>query len=488
MVNVVCALTGITTMKAQNKAPRCKQRGILAEFRRSQPASALPSFGAVHLAIHPCGKSQGILAKANKTFGDETTFLKQHTSAVILTESNGKAKIAVSPKLQGRVLTSTAAGDTGLSFGWINRALISSGKTDLHINAYGGEDRFWLGPEGGQFSIFFKKDAPFDLDHWFTPAAIDTESFDLVTKSNDRIQMKKNIRLENYSGSVFELRVNREVIVLEGKDAVKLLNVELPVNKKLGLRQLKTVAGLGEAGPGSSRFAEPATQDKPTPATTLKLLDLQLVAYQSNNRITNTGKTGWDKSTGMLSIWILGMFNPSPSTIIVIPYKTGDEQELGPIVNDAYFGKVPADRLVIGKNALFFKGDGQYRGKIGLTPGRAKAVFGSYDPDNKVLTIVQYTKPEGVGDYVNSMWEIQKDLFRGDTINSYNDGPPKPGAKPLGPFYELETSSPAAALEPGKSTEHVHRTFHLQGDDQRLNRIARSVLGVGVDEIKKAFK
>jgi len=25
------------------------------------------SFGAVHLAIHPCGKPQGILAKANKT-------------------------------------------------------------------------------------------------------------------------------------------------------------------------------------------------------------------------------------------------------------------------------------------------------------------------------------------------------------------------------------------------------------------------------------
>jgi hypothetical protein len=27
-----------------------------------------------------------------------------------------------------------------------------------HINVFGGEDRFWLGPEGGQFSIFFAKD------------------------------------------------------------------------------------------------------------------------------------------------------------------------------------------------------------------------------------------------------------------------------------------------------------------------------------------
>ena len=41
--------------------------------------------------------------------------------------------------------------------------------------------------------------------------------------------------------------------------------------------------------------------------------------------------------------------------------------------------------------------------------------------------------------------------------------PPAPGAKPLGPFYELETSSPAAALPPGQHLRHVHRTFHLQG-------------------------
>jgi len=35
-------------------------------LRHSQPAFALTSFGAVHLAIHPCGQPRGILAKANK--------------------------------------------------------------------------------------------------------------------------------------------------------------------------------------------------------------------------------------------------------------------------------------------------------------------------------------------------------------------------------------------------------------------------------------
>lgn len=379
-----------------------------------------------------------------RTFSDDIKFLNRHTDAVILTDGAGKAKIAVSPALQGRVLTSTAAGNDDSSFGWINRALISSGKKDPHINVYGGEDRFWLGPEGGQYAVFFNKGAPFDMAHWFTPAPINTEPFELITKSRGRIQLKKDIRLENYSGTVFELRVDREIALCESKEAAKLLNLDLPAN-------------------------------------------INSVTYQSNNRITNTGKNGWDKNTGLLSIWILGMFNATPSTTIVIPYQAGSEQELGPIVNDSYFGKVPAARLVIGGNALFFKGDSQYRSKIGLTPGRAKAVFGSYATDNKVLTIVQYTKPAGVVDYVNSMWEMQAEPFRGDVINSYNDGAPGPGAKPLGPFYELETSSPAAALAPGQSMEHVHRTFHLQGAEKDLDQIARVILDVSIDETKKAF-
>ena len=56
-----------------------------------------------------------------------------------------------------------AAGDTGASFGWINRQLIASGKLLPHMNAFGGEDRFWMGPEGGQFSIFFAPGVKFDI-------------------------------------------------------------------------------------------------------------------------------------------------------------------------------------------------------------------------------------------------------------------------------------------------------------------------------------
>jgi len=391
-----------------------------------------------------CTGHQEETKMAATTFADDLAFLEKHTDVIVLSDKSGDSRLAVVPKMQGRIMTSSANGPSGLSFGWINRDLIESGKIVEHINVFGGEDRFWLGPEGGQFSIFFKKGVAFDLEHWFTPAPIDTEPFELVSKSKSTAVFKKDMQLENFSETVFSLRVDREVKVLEQGEAIQ----------KLGLAPAKTV---------------------------------KIIAFESSNKVTNTGQKPWLKDTGLLSIWILGMFNPSPATTVVIPFNPGPTEILGPIVNDAYFGKVPADRLVVQKKVMFFSGDGQYRSKIGLGPKRAKPVCGSYDAANSVLTIVQYNKPEGVTDYINSMWELQKEPYSGDVVNSYNDGPAEPGAKPLGPFYELESSSPAAALKPGRSIEHTHRTIHLQGPEADLDPIAKAILGVSIQEIKGAL-
>ena len=196
---------------------------------------------------------------------------------------------------------------------------------------------------------------------------------------------------------------------------------------------------------------------------------VNVVAFESDNRITNAGSAPWRKETGLLSIWILGMFNPSPDTTIVVPIAPGPDSTLGPKVTSDYFGAVPPDRLVVGERAAFFRGDGQFRSKIGISPRRSRGVLGSYDAASHVLTIVQFTQPAGAVDYVNSLWKLQDDPYAGDASNSYNDGPPSPGAKPLGPFYELESSSPAAALAPGASLSHVHRTIHLSGAVKELD-------------------
>jgi uncharacterized protein DUF6786 len=382
---------------------------------------------------------------ASSTFIDDLAFLNRHTDVVILMpDRTSNARVAVCPELQGRVMTSTATSSGGLSFGWINRSLIASGERRKHINAYGGEDRFWLGPEGGQFSIFFAQGDPQDLAHWQTPAPIDSEAFDVSRKSYDSVLLRKKMHLVNASGTPFDLEVQREIRILTGNDPGKILGIQ------------------------------------PDEA-------VRWVGYQSRNKIVNTGERDWKRDTGLLSAWILGMFNPSPGTTVVIPFKTGPEDKLGPIVNDAYFGKVPPDRLRVQSGVVFFKGDGQKRSKIGISPRRSLGVLGSYDADNEALTIVHFSQPKGAVDYVNSMWEIQKEPFAGDAANSYNDGPASPGAAPLGPFYELESSSPALPLKAGLSFTHVHSTFHFQGSLDDLDKIAHRVLGVGIAQITAAF-
>jgi len=389
-----------------------------------------------------CQKKQQ--EKSETMFKDDVSFLRQYTNVQILASADSLAQIAVLPDMQGRVMTSTANGADGLSFGWINRELIASGENNKHINAFGGEDRFWMGPEGGQFSIFFKKGDPFDLEHWWTPKPFNEGAFAIVQQSPDFIHFNKSMQLVNYSGATFHVELNR-VVRLLAKNSV---------NARFGYE-----------------FAP----------------ELKMVAFESENTISNAGQTAWKRETGLLSVWILGMYNPSPATTIIVPFQAGPKDELGAKVNDAYFGKVPADRLLVKDDILFFRGDGAYRSKIGLSPQRAKNILGSYDAQARVLTLISFNKPENVFDYVNSMWEIQEHPYAGDAANSYNDGPPEPGARPLGPFYELETSSPAAALAPGESLQHNHVTIHLQGEEKQLDDAARQILGVSLEEIKSAF-
>jgi hypothetical protein len=370
--------------------------------------------------------------------------LKEHTSVLVLTDAASGARVAVAPEYQGRVMTSTTGGDTGLSFGWIGRAAISSRARQPHINVFGGEDRFWLGPEGGQYSLYFAPGDPFDLEHWQVPEAFDWGGWDGASQSASSVQFRKRMTLTNYSRAAFEVDVERNISVLPVGDIEKALGFSFGV-------------------------------------------DVRSVAFESSNTVTNAGKAPWQPSSGLVSIWILGMFSPSPETTVVLPFVAGPEAKLGPIVNDAYFGQVPPDRLAIGNGVMFFRGDGQYRSKIGISPLRARSVVGSYDAAQRALTLVQFNRPEDVRPYVNSMWERQREPYKGDAINSYNDGPPAPGAPPLGPFYELETSSPALSLKPTERYTHVHRTVHIVGEEATLDRLAREAFGVGLADVRNAF-
>ena len=326
----------------------------------------------------------------------------------MLAEPGAAAQVVVAPEYQGRVMTSTTGGSGAPSFGWIGRAAIAAHARQPHINVFGGEDRFWLGPEGGQYSLYFKKGDPFDLEHWQVPEALDWGKWDAASQTPTSVQFRKRLSLVNYSGTAFDIDVDRTVRLLSAAEFEK-------------------------------HFGASATPG------------VRMVAFETVNTVGNAGREAWSPASGLVSVWILGMFTPSPETTIAIPFEPGPEATLGAVVNDAYFGKVPDDRLRVKESVIFFRGDGQYRSKIGLSPARARSVAGSYDAQRRVLTLVQYSRPVDASRYVNSMWELQREPYKGDVVNSYNDGPPAPGQPPLGPFYELETSSPALGLAPGES-------------------------------------
>ena len=371
-------------------------------------------------------------------YGYDLEFLKKYTDPVELIV--GDSRLIIIPEYQGRVMTSSSSGMKGFSYGWINYDLISSSTTLEHFNPYGGEERIWLGPEGGQFSLFFKKDTTFNLNNWFVPAALDKEPFEVSVKNDSSITMRKKVKLENSSGTIFNAEITRKVTLLS--------------RDKIAESVRKIIAP-----------------------------SVHVVAYQSENQLKNTGSNSWNKEGGALSVWMLSMLNPSSDVTVVLPYRGGDR---GKIVSD-YFGKIPESRLKVSESAVFFLADGKFRSKIGITPQRAFPIIGSYDAKNTILTLIEFSLPENVYEYVNSALEIQKEPYKGDVINSYNDGPTDDGSQ-LGPFYELEISSPAAFLKPGEEIIHIQRIYHMEGSDETLDIIAKSLLNVSISEIKNIFK
>ncbi len=380
------------------------------------------------------------------TFDEDVAFLGKHGKVIVLVDPDG-GRVALSPDYQGRVMTSGVAG-SGKSLGWINRAFIEARKTGTPFDNYGGEDRFWLGPEAGQFGLYFAPGKPFTFANWQVPNPMQVGAWTVAAEKPDQVVFERKMTVESWSKIPYDVDVERTARLVGREDAKKLL----------GLASLPAKDALG------------------------------FVAFETKNTITNASRNAWKRETGAPSIWILGMFAPAADARVVIPFEKNAPKG-AEIVNDRYFGKIPAERLRIHEERGFLTltCDGKERGKIGLGPGRAKNVLGSYSAEAKLLTIVQYDGPKKGASYVNSMWEQQKEPFKGDVVNSYNDGPTEPGKPALGGFYEIETSSPAAIADAKGSSKvtHTHRTFHFVGEPAVLEPILEKVLGVTVAEIMK---
>lgn len=398
-------------------------------------------FAILYTACNDTGKSsESPAADTPTSFASDLAFLRQHDSVIVLKSSDSGAQLIVSPRYQAKVFTSTAQGPEGRSFGWINYDAFS-GPPDQHMNAYGGENRFWLGPEGGPFSLFFAQGDSMVFNNWRTPAPIDTEAWSVSRRHSNAVDLRKEMQLVNYSGTKFAIVVDRRIEIMERSEIVSQLSVEVDTS-------------------------------------------LSVVGYHTYNQITNAGNNAWSVAGGMPCIWILDMFPPSPETIVVIPFKQLAATSQ-PVATTDYFGPIESDRIAYTDSVLLFRADGRSRGKLGLGPQRAKPIAGSYDPLNRILTITTFDIDPG-GQYLNQEWNTSSDPFSGDAVNAYNDGPLEDGNQ-MGPFYEIESVSPAAALNPGETLKHRHSVYHFVGSEQSLDQLCIRLLGISVADMNSAF-
>jgi hypothetical protein len=375
---------------------------------------------------------------AKGSYGYDLGFLKKHTTNVLELSDGAGAKVLLSADYQGRVMTSTSAGDSGKSYGWLNYDLISAPVKRKQFNPVGGEERFWIGPEGGQFAFYFPPHDSFSIASWQVPALVDTIGYHLAQQNSTHAVFSQSGQLTNYSGSIFNIQIDREIALLSKTALEQELKISIP-------------GGVSSVG------------------------------YRTSNSVTNTGKNDWKKNTGLLSIWLLGMFTPTPQTVVIIPFHP--QPGARSLITDNYFGAVAPDRLQVRDSVLYFTCDGLSRGKIGLSPLIAKPVAAGFDFKNNVLTLV-LPVIDRQGLYVNSKWEKQKEPYKGDVINAYNDGPLADGSQ-LGPFFEIESSSSVKEMKSGEALHYSQVTCHLQGDYTALRSIAQQLLHVDLDEIKR---
>ncbi len=349
-------------------------------------------------------------------------------------ESEG-SRVALSPTLQGRVLTSCTS-ESSPGFGWLNHKLIKSGKNQPHINAYGGEDRFWLGPEAGQYSIFFKQGESFTQNNWQTPACIDSEPFQLLEHTLQSALLTKKCGFKNYQNQPFEIEIKRRISIIPQGDAINSLN-DVALDK------------------------------------------ITCVGYRSENAVKNSSQSPWQQSTGLLNIWILGKFKPGQNCWAIIP------TQQNAFINQNYFEADLSKMLIERSTFSLLHVDGGQKAKIGVSPKHDKNVLGSFDFHTNTLTVVIY-KTDKSQVFLNSEWNMQDKPFEGDVLNVYNDGPDENGTV-LGPYFELETSSSSRELHPEEQIEHTHTTLHFTGNFDELNKIANQLLETDLNTIKNTI-
>lgn len=381
------------------------------------------------LALTSCAS---VLSEERPSFLAEAGWLEQEAGGQLMLSGTGG--FVYSAALQGRVMNATVdLSEPGTGF--VNRPAIEARDEPAGFHNHGGVERFWIGPEGSRFSLYFDPDAPFDRDLWRVPKDLDVGPFEELGLG----QMQRPMVMSNRVGTEFTMLVSR--------------NIEVPERS-----EIEDVVGA-------------------LPPGTL------WTAFRTINTVENTGDAAWTREGGLPCIWLAGMFLPGKRTWAILPFRTDREDpDGGPPVRVGSFGELDEKRLRFGDNFAIFRADNEYTSKVAVLRNRARDVVASYDPNSKVLTIVRFGPIDPNAPYVDEMWRLDGDPYYGDVVNSYNHGGDET-------FFELESSSPALELAPGESHTHTSTTMQFRfANEADLAFAVRVALDLDWDEVKKLAK
>ncbi len=399
---------------------------------------------AAALSLASCGVIEEMMKDSDShewSFGKDLAFFAEYKGdCVVLGE--GESFVVVSSKWQARVMTSTLDGEDGVGIGWYNRSLIASNKPETYINKLGGEDSFKVGPEGGEHSLFFAGGKVYTADNWTPPAIVSSEPWTLIAQSKAQAKFEKAATVENARGRKFNFLAEREISYISREDAKNILGTDIPDSVKC-------------------------------------------VAYQSLNKITNTGDADWTQDYGMLNISVNSCYHANNTTAAFVPYKTGDVAKLGDIMRNEYSATSAMQLYSIEPDYVKFILNARKIEEIGINALRSKGIFMVYDEKNSRLTITTYMRPPSAKGYLPASWRSNEKPGEGDAITFFNNGPAEEGAFYAIPYYRASTHSPALALPAGKSQFHLQRTFHFKGSEYELGRIAEALTGVTMQQMRK---
>ena len=361
--------------------------------------------------------------------------VKPKTKTIELKSSDGKARVLVTPELNGKILTSSFNGLSGNSNGWVDFETLN--KDTLNAESIGGEERIWLGPLGGQYSFYYQQIEPLDENNWSVPFEIGKKAFKVLDFDESQVSLQKDITITNFIGTTFNLELLRNIKLLKSSEIKKNLSTD---------------------------FTN----------------DINFVAYETSHYLINKGAETWSKNNGLVSLWSAGMFEGGNNTTVIIPLL--EASSLKAIYQ--YMGTLDSSRIkIIQDRVLLFKADGKYRSKIGIPKHLAPSIYACYAKDKNLLTIVQYRQTNDTL-YSNSDVSIQKSPYKGEVIPIYNNGTMDYSPTNQTSFFELESTSTMKALKPLDTLKHWHRVYHFSGTEKQLNDISKEILSINLSDCK----